>query len=112
MMCGHGTHDLSYVIGTSLKSVGIPQSAPIGYKASKRGSVASVFLSYARADLKKVREIVEKLRVEALDVWWDQDIPASAEWDPTIEAQLADAKVVIVCWSKHSAGSENVRAEA
>jgi hypothetical protein len=74
--------------------------------------MADVFVSYARADLAAVRQVVEALRAETLDVWWDQDIPATAEWDPSIEKALASAKSVIVCWTPTSAASENVRAEA
>jgi hypothetical protein len=74
--------------------------------------MADVFVSYARADLPAVRQVVEALRAETLDVWWDQDVPATAEWDPTIEKALATAKSVIVCWTPASAASENVRAEA
>src|SRR5205823_8659221 len=52
------------------------------------------------------------LREGGLDVWWDEDIPASAPWEANIERALADAKAVIVCWSPDSVASENVRSEA
>src|SRR5437868_10539353 len=71
-----------------------------------------VFLSYKREDAASVRTLVAALRQAGLDVWWDEDIPASAPWEATIERALADAKAVIVCWSPASVASENVRSEA
>src|SRR5437868_4027980 len=82
--------------------------------ASQRGAcgMADVFLSYKREDSARVRKLVGALREAGLDVWWDEDIPASAPWEATIERALADAKAVIVCWSPASVASENVRSEA
>jgi hypothetical protein len=74
--------------------------------------MAEIFVSYARDDLDEVRRLVDALRAEGLDVWWDQDVPANAQWGPTIEAQLERAGCVIVCWSPTSTVSENVRGEA
>lgn len=74
--------------------------------------MADVFLSYKREDAARVRKLVDALRSAGLDVWWDEDIPASAPWEATIEKALADAKAVIVCWSPASVASENVRSEA
>jgi TolB-like protein/Flp pilus assembly protein TadD len=74
--------------------------------------MADVFLSYKREDSAKVRKLVGALRDRGLDVWWDEDIPASAPWEATIEKELAAAKAVIVCWSPASVESENVRSEA
>jgi len=74
--------------------------------------MSDVFLSYKREDAARVRKLVTALREAGLDTWWDEDIPPSAPWEATIEKALADAKVVIVCWSPTSVASENVRAEA
>jgi tetratricopeptide (TPR) repeat protein len=71
-----------------------------------------VFLSYKREDLKTARKLVQRLRAEGIHVWWDPDIPTGAPWEATIEQALADAKVVLVCWSKASVASDNVRSEA
>ena len=67
--------------------------------------MADVFISYKREDAARVRKLVAALRDAGLDVWWDEDIPASAPWEATIERALADAKEVIVCWSPASVGS-------
>jgi TolB-like protein/Flp pilus assembly protein TadD len=74
--------------------------------------MADVFLSYKHEDAARVRKLVAALRETGLDVWWDEDIPPSVQWEATIEKALADAKVVIVCWSPASVASENVRSEA
>src|SRR5438067_3056000 len=74
--------------------------------------MADVFISYTREDTARARKLVAALREGGLDVWWDEDIPASAPWESTIERALADAKAVIVCWSPASVASENVRSEA
>src|SRR5690348_2927627 len=75
-------------------------------------AMADVFLSYKREDAPRVRKLVGALRSAGLDAWWDEDIPAGAQWEATIEKALREAKAVIVCWSPASVGSENVRAEA
>jgi TolB-like protein/Flp pilus assembly protein TadD len=74
--------------------------------------MADVFVSYKREDVARVRKLVDALRASGLIVWWDEDIPASAPWEATIEKALADAKTVIVCWSPDAVASENVRSEA
>jgi TolB-like protein/Flp pilus assembly protein TadD len=74
--------------------------------------MADVFVSYKREDAARVGKLVAALRARGLDAWWDEDIPASAPWEATIERALNEAKAVIVCWSPASISSENVRAEA
>jgi adenylate cyclase len=74
--------------------------------------VTEVFVSYKRENLAAVGRLVEALRTEGVGVWWDQDIPANAAWEATIEAALAAAKLVIVAWSPAAVASENVKAEA
>ena len=71
-----------------------------------------VFLSYKRENLSAAAKLIEGLRGAGLDVWWDSDIPPDAPWEATIEGALAEAKVVLVCWSKAAVASDNVRSEA
>ncbi|MFL6775943.1 MAG: TIR domain-containing protein [Sphingomicrobium sp.] len=71
-----------------------------------------VFVSYARADKRRVAKLVRALRDAGFEPWWDDDIPAGASWEQTIEKALAAAQAVIVCWSPVSVASENVRSEA
>ena len=74
--------------------------------------MAQVFVSYARTDKKRVTKLVNALQSAGFDTWWDDDIPAGASWEQTIERELAEAQAVIVCWSAASIASENVRSEA
>ncbi len=71
-----------------------------------------VFLSYKREDRQIAGKLIACLRHAKLDVWWDDDIPPGAPWEAAIERALVEAKVVLVCWSKASVASENVRSEA
>ena len=71
-----------------------------------------VFVSYARPDQKRVARLVTALRGAGFDAWWDDDIPAGASWEQTIEKALEEAQAVIVAWSPTSVASENVRSEA
>ena len=71
-----------------------------------------VFVSYSRSDKRPVARLVAALTKLGFEPWWDDDIPAGASWEQTIERALAAAEAVIVCWSPASVGSENVRSEA
>lgn len=74
--------------------------------------MSEVFLSYKREDLKAATKLVDALRGFGLHVWWDRDIPPADPWEATIERSLAEAEVVLVCWSRAAVASENVRSEA
>ncbi|MBS0477827.1 MAG: TIR domain-containing protein [Proteobacteria bacterium] len=74
--------------------------------------MSDIFLSYVREDKARVAPLVARLRFAELDVWWDDDILPDQPWEATIEQALADADTVVVCWSRASVASENVRAEA
>jgi len=74
--------------------------------------MSDVFVSYKRENQVAVGRMVDALRAEGLNVWWDVDVPPSAAWEQTIERQLAEARVVIVAWSAAAVASENVKAEA
>ena len=74
--------------------------------------MTDVFVSYKRENLSKVTPLVNALRAQGMNVWWDQDIPPNAPWEETIEHELSLAKFVIVAWSPAAVASDNVRAEA
>ena len=71
-----------------------------------------VFLSYAREDQDVARRFAEGLAREGYSVWWDQALSAGQSFDRVTEKALAEAKAVVVLWSKHSVDSNWVRAEA
>ena len=74
--------------------------------------MSSVFISYKRENVAKVQLLVQALRADGVEVWWDQDIAPDAPWEATIERELAAAQVAIVAWSQAAVASENVKAEA
>jgi len=76
------------------------------------GSLADVFVSYARADEAMARRVAKALGGAGLAVWWDADLPAHRAYSEVIERNLAEAKAVVVLWSKTAAASQWVRAEA
>lgn len=71
-----------------------------------------VFLSYAREDTSKARELVSVLEDEGLSVWWDKEIYPGRDFELEIDQELANAKVVVVLWSSFSILSNWVRHEA
>jgi hypothetical protein len=71
-----------------------------------------VFISYAREDRDRARQLAEALQDRGWSVWWDRKIVAGEKFDRTIEQQLEAASSVVVLWSAHSIGSEWVRNEA
>jgi TIR domain/WD domain, G-beta repeat len=72
-----------------------------------------VFLSYAREDRARVSKLAEALGLQrGWSVWFDQRLRTGERFTREIEAALAAARCVLVVWSRHSADSDWVRAEA
>ena len=74
--------------------------------------MASIFLSYAREDLRVARSLAGALERLGHSVWWDRHIKGAAQFAAEIESALAKAEAVIVLWSQASIGSPWVRDEA
>jgi TolB-like protein/tetratricopeptide (TPR) repeat protein len=74
--------------------------------------MADVFVSYTRDDRNIARQFATELEREGFSVWWDQAIHAGEAFDRTTEHALANARAVVVLWSKRSVESDWVRAEA
>ena len=70
-----------------------------------------VFVSYARANRRFAEQLADALQVNGLQVWWDSNLVAGAEFTAVIEAKLLGAAVVIVLWSADSVRSSFVRDE-
>lgn len=71
-----------------------------------------VFLSYAREDRDRAREVATALEHSGWSVWWDRKIITGETFDQTIERELESAKSVVVLWSNASVVSEWVKNEA
>lgn len=71
-----------------------------------------IFISYSSQDRPRAKLIAAGLKADGFDVWWDGDLRAGEPYDEVIEKNLRSAKSVVVLWSKTSAKSKWVRAEA
>jgi hypothetical protein len=74
--------------------------------------MANVFLSYAREDKERARQLAQALQDEGLSVWWDRDIPAGKTFDDVIQEEINTTHCIVVLWSKDSVKSRWVRTEA
>ena len=74
--------------------------------------MAHVFISYARADEPKARQLAEALTARGWEVWWDLHITPGHVFSEVIQRQLEQAPCVVVLWSRASIASEYVRDEA
>ena len=71
-----------------------------------------VFISYSRANQPAVKRLAEAVKAAGYDVWWDAELPPHKSYGDVITEKIGMAKAAIVVWSKESAASEWVRAEA
>src|SRR5262245_13447777 len=74
--------------------------------------MADIFISYKKEDAGRVIRMVEALRADGFDVWWDHGIKAGSEWDRSIHKELYAARVVIAIWSNASVAAPWVKEEA
>src|SRR5215813_14014726 len=61
-----------------------------------------VFLSYAREDQARVKQILEALLKRGFPVLFDREMISEVEWEKVLESRLQDAYAVVVVWSSHS----------
>ncbi|MDX2236312.1 MAG: toll/interleukin-1 receptor domain-containing protein [Hyphomonadaceae bacterium] len=64
--------------------------------------MADVFISYTRDDKERVHALAEALQARGIDVWWDPELVPGDQYAQKIKTVLAEAKVVVVAWSKAS----------
>ena len=74
--------------------------------------MADIFLSYAREDLPRARQVARALESTGWDVWWDRELRPGVNFRDEIERQLNEAACVLVLWSKASIASSFVKDEA
>lgn len=74
--------------------------------------MSDIFISYAKEDRGKAKDIAEALKQQGFSVWWDRNILPGQTFDAVIEEALDAAKCVIVLWSKTSVSKDWVRTEA
>lgn len=74
--------------------------------------VTDIFLSYNREDQPRAKLFAEAFEAQGFRVWWDVGLRTGEAYDQVTEKALREAKAVVVLWSKKSAESRWVRAEA
>ncbi len=74
--------------------------------------MSDVFISYARQEAPRARQLARVLEESGFSVWWDRQVSAGADWASSIEQALNDARCVIVMWSANSVASTWVHEEA
>lgn len=72
----------------------------------------TVFFSYARADQKAARPIIEALQAAGFSVWWDGLLGGGERFAHTTAAALESAQAVVVLWSRTAIDSHWVHDEA
>src|SRR5258708_492539 len=80
--------------------------------SSAGGSVANVFLSYAREDEAAAKQLAEGIRGAGHEVWWDRHIQGGSRFSTEIDRALKSAEAVVVLWSPASVDSAWVQDEA
>lgn len=76
------------------------------------GTLARIFLSYAREDAARAKSLANALEHAGHQVWWDRHVGGGARFAKEIAAALKDAEAVVVLWSGHSVDSSWVQDEA
>jgi hypothetical protein len=74
--------------------------------------MSDLFLSYAREDRETAERLARALEGEGWSVWWDRELVAGERFSRVIEEELRSARAVVVVWSRASAASPWVEAEA
>jgi hypothetical protein len=74
-------------------------------------SAKKIFISYSRRDTEYVSSLVEAMRKQGFEVWFDKNIRTGTDWDDTIESELKKADAIVLILSKTSVASENVKDE-
>src|SRR6187200_1504530 len=90
-----------------------PPAHPQGLDlASDAPRPAKLFVSYTSADRELIVPLVEFLKSQDWEVWWDRHIEAGETFDRRIERELASADCIVVVWSRTSVTSKWVLSEA
>jgi TolB-like protein len=71
-----------------------------------------VFVSYARADEKAAKAVIDLLDRAGFRVWWDGLIPGGERFGTLISKALEGARAVVVLWSRQAIDSAWVQDEA
>ena len=74
--------------------------------------MAEIFLSYAREDREKAKQLADALGAMGWEVWWDRTLVPGTNFREEIDRQLSAARCVVVLWSDNSLKAQFVLDEA
>jgi formylglycine-generating enzyme required for sulfatase activity len=74
--------------------------------------LSDIFISYAREDMGRAKQLAEALEAHGWSVFWDRYIPPGKTWREVIAKALHEARCVVVAWSEASIASGWVHEEA
>ncbi|HEU4810231.1 MAG TPA: TIR domain-containing protein [Sphingomicrobium sp.] len=74
--------------------------------------MASIFLSYARVDIRKAERVANALEAAGHSVWWDRQLNPGERFSAEIDRALKGADIIVALWSKASIESAWVQDEA
>jgi hypothetical protein len=74
--------------------------------------MADIFISYAKEDRDKARELARLLEERHWTVWWDRQIEIGQSFAKVIEQELRACSCAIVLWTPRSVASDWVMDEA
>jgi hypothetical protein len=67
----------------------------------------TVFVSYSHADTEKVRPIVETLKQNSFQVWWDKNITGGTNWEAGIDRELKNSKCILMFLTASSSNTNS-----
>ena len=70
--------------------------------------MSDIFISYKREERAKARELAAVLERTGWTVWWDLELVGGVRFGDAIQAELDEARCVVVLWSKLSVQSDFV----
>jgi hypothetical protein len=74
--------------------------------------MSDIFISYAREDRGRAEQLARVFERRGWTVWWDRELFVGPAYSEQITRALAEAKAVIVLWSRSSVASNWVKDEA
>jgi TIR domain-containing protein len=72
----------------------------------------SVFFSYARDDIDRIRPLIQQLEHEDVSVFWDDSLTVEADYADVIRRRIEQVDCVVVAWSRAASDSQVVIREA
>lgn len=94
---------LDRVANTSIDESNYPRA-----RVSNKSETPQVFISYAHADVSRVRNLRDRLRQAGLKTWIDEDILSGKDWLDEIKSAIRQSAFCLLCLSPNSINRRGV----